>query len=37
MSQKMITLEGRSIFCEEDESVLDALLRENIDIPYNCR
>jgi NAD(P)H-flavin reductase/ferredoxin len=37
MSQKKITLDDRDIFCHEEETVLDALLRENIDIPHACR
>lgn len=32
-----ITLQDRSVVCEIGESVLDALLRENIDIPHSCR
>jgi NAD(P)H-flavin reductase/ferredoxin len=37
MSQKKITLDDRDIFCHEEETVLDALLRENVDIPHACR
>ncbi len=37
MSSIKITLNHKVMLCEEDESVLDALLRENIDIPYGCR
>lgn len=37
MSLKKITTTEREIVCQEGESVLDALLREHIDIPYSCR
>lgn len=37
MSTKHITIEDRQIDCQAGESVLDALLREQIDIPYACR
>lgn len=37
MSLKTIKLNDREIACQEDDSVLDALLRDNIDIPNNCR
>ncbi len=37
MSLKKINVDDRQIVCQEGESVLDALLRENIDIPYSCR
>lgn len=37
MSLKKITLNDREIVCQEDDSVLDALLREHIDIPHSCR
>jgi len=34
---KTIEINDREIYCEKEESVLDALLRENIDIPYSCK
>ncbi len=34
---KQITLGTTSITCQSDETVLDALLRENIQIPNGCR
>ncbi len=37
MSVKKIILDDREISCLAEESVLDALLREHIDIPYGCR
>lgn len=37
MCLKTITLEEKQIICRPDESVLDALLRERIDIPFSCR
>ena len=37
MSIKHIAIEDRRIDCQPGESVLDALLREQIDIPYACR
>lgn len=37
MSDKIITFEDRRIRCETGESVLDALLRENLDIPHGCK
>ena len=37
MSSKKITIAERQIDCRQGESLLDALLRENIDIPYACR
>ncbi len=37
MSLKKITINEREIFCEEGDSVLDALLKKNIDIPFGCR
>ena len=37
MSLKTIKLDDHVIACQEGDSVLDALLRDNIDIPYHCR
>ncbi len=37
MTPKKISLEGQEAFCQEGETVLEALLRENIDIPYSCQ
>lgn len=37
MSLKKITLNDREIVCQEGDSVLDALLKEQIDIPHGCR
>lgn len=37
MSLHKITLEDRQVVCQNGESVLDALLREQIDIPHACR
>ena len=37
MSLKKITLDKQEIVCHEEESLLDALLRENVDIPHACR
>lgn len=37
MSLKKITLTDQEVVCQEGESVLDALLREHIDIPYACK
>lgn len=37
MSSHTITLDQRQISCQPGESVLEALLRENIDIPHACR
>lgn len=37
MSLKKITTTDRELVCQAGESVLDALLRENIDIPYACK
>ncbi len=37
MSIPKITLAERELFCQPGESVLDALLREHIDIPHNCQ
>lgn len=37
MSSHTITLEQREIPCQPGESVLDALLRENVDIPHACK
>lgn len=37
MSTHKITIEDRHIDCLPGESVLDALLRERVDIPYACR
>jgi NAD(P)H-flavin reductase/ferredoxin len=36
MSQHKIRLDNQEILCHAGESVLDALLREQIDIPYAC-
>lgn len=32
-----ITFAGADLTCQADETVLDALLRENVQIPYGCR
>ena len=32
-----IILEQRELFCQPGETVLDALLREQVEIPYGCR
>ncbi|QPK63346.1 2Fe-2S iron-sulfur cluster binding domain-containing protein [Methylomonas sp. LL1] len=37
MSSQKIRLDGKEIVCQQGESVLDALLREHIDIPHACR
>ena len=37
MSSKKITIAERQIECQQGESLLDALLREQIDIPHACR
>lgn len=37
MSSYTITLDKQNIACQTGETVLDALLRENIDIPHACR
>lgn len=37
MSSTKLTIEDRQIDCLPGESVLDALLREQVDIPYACR
>jgi len=37
MSTKKITIGERRIDCQQGESLLDALLREQVDIPYACR
>ncbi|MDD4916087.1 MAG: 2Fe-2S iron-sulfur cluster-binding protein [Methylococcales bacterium] len=37
MSQIIITLNDREIVCQEGDSVLDALLRAGINIPFSCR
>ncbi|MDD1620078.1 MAG: 2Fe-2S iron-sulfur cluster-binding protein [Methylococcaceae bacterium] len=37
MSSKKISLNDREVECLEGDSVLDALLREHIDIPHACR
>lgn len=37
MSLKKITLDHHEVVCQQGETVLDALLRENIDIPYSCK
>lgn len=37
MSQHKIKLDHQEILCQAGESVLDALLREQIDIPYACK
>ncbi len=37
MSLKKISVNNQDVFCGADETVLDALLRENIDIPHACR
>lgn len=37
MSFKMITLGDQEVVCQNGESVLDALLREHIDIPHACQ
>ena len=37
MALKKISLDGQVTVCQEDETVLDALLREQIEVPYSCR
>ncbi|MGR9046319.1 MAG: 2Fe-2S iron-sulfur cluster-binding protein [Gammaproteobacteria bacterium] len=37
MALKKISLEGQVAVCQEGETVLDALLRERIEVPYGCR
>ncbi|MGR8929922.1 MAG: 2Fe-2S iron-sulfur cluster-binding protein [Gammaproteobacteria bacterium] len=37
MSSKKITVSARQIDCQPGESLLDAFVREKIDIPYACR
>ncbi|MGR9051946.1 MAG: 2Fe-2S iron-sulfur cluster-binding protein, partial [Gammaproteobacteria bacterium] len=37
MIQKKIQLDGCETLCREGETVLDALMRENISIPYGCK
>lgn len=37
MGLKKISLDGRVVVCQEGETVLDALLRGNIEVPYGCR
>lgn len=37
MSTYRLSFDQRSISCQADETVLDALLRENVDIPHACR
>ncbi|MDD4915309.1 MAG: 2Fe-2S iron-sulfur cluster-binding protein [Methylococcales bacterium] len=37
MSLKKITFNDRQIICQEEDTVLDALLRAQIDIPHACR
>lgn len=37
MSLKTITIENHEIVCQSGESVLEALLREHIDIPHACK
>lgn len=37
MSLKKITLNDRVIVCQEGESVLDALLRDDVEISHSCR
>ncbi|MBS3964802.1 MAG: 2Fe-2S iron-sulfur cluster binding domain-containing protein [Methylomonas sp.] len=37
MSTTTITFEDRPVACQTGESVLDALLREHIDIPHGCK
>lgn len=37
MAQKRIVLDGHETFCEEGETVLDALLRDNVEIPFGCK
>lgn len=37
MSLKKITLDNQEVVCQDGESVLDALLREHIDIPHACK
>lgn len=34
---KKISLDGRALVCEDDESLLDALLRQQVDIAFGCR
>jgi len=37
MSLHKLSVNDREILCESGETVLEACLRENIDIPYGCR
>lgn len=37
MAQKKIVLDGHETVCREDETVLDALLRDNVEIPFSCK
>lgn len=37
MSTYRLSFDQQSISCPSDETVLDALLRENVDIPHACR
>lgn len=37
MSLPKLTVEDREVICQNGESVLDTLLREQIDIPHACR
>ncbi|WKJ90777.1 2Fe-2S iron-sulfur cluster binding domain-containing protein [Methylomonas montana] len=37
MSLNKITLDDRELYCEDDESLLDALIRANVEIAHNCR
>ncbi|MEQ1636585.1 MAG: 2Fe-2S iron-sulfur cluster-binding protein [Methylococcales bacterium] len=33
----ILTIEDKTYICQADETVLDALLRENVNIPYACK
>lgn len=37
MSTKKLALEQQEFDCQSDESVLDALLRQGVDIPHSCK
>ncbi|MFI3218349.1 MAG: 2Fe-2S iron-sulfur cluster binding domain-containing protein [Methylococcales bacterium] len=34
---KRLTVSGKSYSCEHNETVLDALLRQKVPVPYACR
>ena len=37
VNAKRITVEGKAYNCEPDETVLDALIRQKVAVPYACR